>query len=200
MEDRKAELNLVVGINGTGKTTWLEKNIVNNGKKCLIITPDPMEWKQIPEIRYEDIRTLNGVGKIIYSDSKTLEKIKSNYSGGALILDDAMSYLDEQTPSVLQFLYIRRRQRGVDIYIVAHGLRQIPPKAFTFASWLILFNSVENFQMRKKELLPDTFEKIIKAQTEISKKVVQGFPYHYKIILLDQQIKGSYVAAKKQNI
>lgn len=197
--DRKTELNLVVGINGTGKTTWIEKNVVSGSQKCLIVTPDPAEWKQIPEVKFEDIRTLNGVGKIIYSNEKTLKKIKESFFGGALILDDAMSYLDEQTPDVLQYLYIRRRQFGIDLYIVAHGLRQLPPKAFTFASWLILFNSVENFQVRKKELIPENYDKIIKAQEEISKKVVQGFPYHYKIILLDQQIKGTYVAAKKQN-
>lgn len=195
-EKRKANLNLVVGINGTGKTTWLNNEVVNKCKKCLIITPDPSEWKGIPTIKNEDIRTLNGIGKIIY-EKDTLNFVRNNYFGGSLILDDAMSYLNEFTPEAMQFLYTRRRQRGVDIYIVAHGLRQLPPKSFTFASWLILFNSVENFQGRKNLIHPETFEKIINAQNEIMKKVSSGYPYYYKIILLDHQIKGSYVAAKK---
>lgn len=193
---RKVNLNLVVGINGTGKTTWLENEVVKKADRCLIITPDKSEWKHIPIISAKDVRTFKGVGKLIY-ESDTLKLVENSYSGGALILDDAMSYLDEVTPDSMQYLYIRRRQKGVDIYIVAHGLKQLPPKAFTFASWLILFNSVENFSTRKNLLHPDNYNKIINAQNEIMKKVSAGFPYYYKIILLDHQILGSYVAAKK---
>lgn len=195
-EKRKANLNLVVGINGTGKTTWLNNEVVKKVEKCLIVTVDSTEWKQVPTIRPEDVRTFTGISKIIYNDN-TLEVIKNNFFGGALILDDAMSYLNNQTPAILRYLYIRRRQHGVDLYVVAHGLKQLPPQIFSFATWLVLFNSTENFSLRKKEIVEETYNKIINAQSEIMKKVSSGFPYYYKIILLDHQIKGSYVAAKK---
>jgi hypothetical protein len=107
-----------------------------------------------------------------------------------------MAYLDEQTPGVLQYLYIRRRQFGIDLYIVAHGLRQLPPKCFTFGSWLVLFNTTENFSQRKKELLPDMYNRIIAAQESIAKEVVKGNPYHHEILLLDQQIKGLHEQGK----
>jgi len=108
-----------------------------------------------------------------------------------------MDYLTEVTPAVMKFFYIRRRQFGIDVYMVGHGLRQLPPKCFSYASWLILFDSSENFIERKKELLKDTFDKILKAQARISKKVEAGNPYYYEIILLDTQIRGSYVAQNK---
>lgn len=195
---RKAILTLVVGINGTGKTTWLNNQIVNKSKKCLIITPDSSEWKTVPTITPGEVRTFTGIGKLIYNDD-TLEVIKNNFFGGSLILDDAMSYLNNQTPDTLRYLYIRRRQRGIDLYVVAHGLKQLPPQIFTFATFLVLFNSVENFQLRKKEIIEENFNKIIEAQTEIMKKVQSGNPYYFKILLLDQQIKGQYVANRKKS-
>ncbi|MDX9696477.1 MAG: hypothetical protein RBT49_11865 [Bacteroidales bacterium] len=194
---RKCELVLVVGINGTGKTSFIRNEIVSK-QKSLIVTPDPAEWKELQTITTaNEIRNLQGAARIVYDSTETLELIKENYSGGALILDDAMAYLNEQTPNILQYLYIRRRQFGIDLYIVGHGLRQLPPKCFTFGSWLILFNSVENFQARKNELIPDIYNKVIEAQERISKKVSAGEPYYKEIILLDQQIRGTYVAQTK---
>lgn len=190
---RKTELNIVVGINGTGKTTFIKDKILNINNKNLVVTPDGAEWKHLPLIKSGDeIRNLKTNARIIYEDTNTLELIKCNYSGGTLILDDAMAYLNEQTPSIMQYIYIRRRQFGIDLYIVAHGLRQLPPKVFTFASWLFLFNSVENFTSRKKEILPELFNKITTAQERINKQVVTGNPYYYEIILMDPQIKGIY--------
>jgi hypothetical protein len=195
--NRKTELNLVVGINGTGKTTFIKEKIVEKSKKSLIVTPDYAEWRNLPLIETpEQIKNLQGAARIIYKDSSTLENIKKSFSGGNLILDDAMAYLNEQTPNTMSYMYIRRRQYGIDLYIVAHGLRQLPPKAFTYGSWLFLFNTSENFTARKKELLPEVYEKIIKTQNEIGKKVIKGEPYHYEIILLDQQIKGTYIAQR----
>jgi hypothetical protein len=116
--------------------------------------------------------------------------IKLNFYGGNLILDDAMAYLTNQTPEIMRYLYIRRRQFGIDLYIVAHGLRQLPPQVFTFASFLILFNSTENFSYRKRDLQPELFEKITTAQNRITQKVEAGNPYYYEFILLDPQIKA----------
>ncbi len=199
-KSRKYELNMVVGINGTGKTHFLKNEITQklHPDKALILTPDYAEWREVEEIKTPlQIRDFSGIKRMIYESPDDLENIKSNFSGGALILDDAMAYLNEQTPSTLQYLYIRRRQFGIDLYIVAHGLRQLPPKVFTFGSWLFLFNSAENFSARKKELIPEIYDKIIDSQRRINQKVSSGHPYYYEIILLDQQIKGVYEQQRK---
>ncbi|MDR3046196.1 MAG: hypothetical protein LBU51_01095 [Bacteroidales bacterium] len=199
MMNRKTELNLIVGVNGSGKTTFIDQQIVSNSEKSLVVTPDDMEWKNLPEIPLSEIRTFTGNGKIIYRGPDTIEYIKKNYSGGNLIMDDAMAYLNHQTPDTMRYIYIRRRHFGIDVYIVAHGLRQVPPQCFTFSSWLILFNSVENFRNRKNEIQPELFEKIITAQSRISNNVVNGKPYYYEIILLDTQIRGQYEYDRKNH-
>lgn len=197
MSKRKTELTLICGINGTGKTTWLGNNIVDKSKKAIIVTPDCFEWKRYPDLDLKEIRSFSGVRRVVYKSPEELDYLCKCYSGGDLILDDAMAYLTFQTPECLQWIYTRHRQNGVDIYIVAHGLRQFPPRVFTFAQWLVLFNSVENFNSRKKDIREDIFNRIIQAQKRISEKVLAGNPYYHEIMLFDDQIKGKWTTTKK---
>lgn len=187
---RKTQLNLVVGINGTGKTTWIRDNVVCRGRKSLIVTPDSAEWRFLPLVNSPDeIRQLQGAARIIYEGKNTLQLIQDHFYGGALILDDAMAYLNEQTPRTMQYIYIRRRQFGIDLYIVAHGLRQLPPKCFTFGSFLIQFATTENFSARKKELEEETFNRILEAQRTLKKACEQGENYKFIITKLDPTIQ-----------
>lgn len=194
--ERKTELNIIIGINGSGKTTFIRDKVLPNRKRSIIITPDEMEWTSVPFLRPSEIKSFEGPKRIMaYPDNfnSIIELLKKEkYANGSIILDDCKSYIKSVTDETLRYLYIRRRQFNIDIYLVAHGLRQVPPEAFTFASWLILFNSVENFSARKGEVLPETYQTIIEAQKEIKMRVKNGDPYLYKIILLDEQIRGIY--------
>lgn len=182
-------MNLVVGINGTGKSTWLKSNVVERQQKVLVLTPDDSEWRMLPTIRTpQEARQLQGRARLVYNDVGTIEMIKDNYYGEVLIMDDAMAYLRNQTDDTMRYLYIRRRQRGLDVYLVAHGLRQLPPQCFTFGSFLILFASTENFADRKRELQPATFDRIVVAQSRLNLLCDKGNPYEYEIIKLDPSI------------
>ena len=186
---RKTQLNLIVGINGTGKTTFIKEKVVSTRNKNLIVTPDDAEWTWLPIVSTpSEIYNLQGSARMIYNSADDLLTIQRNFFGGNLILDDAMAYLDQQTPSTMQYIYIRRRQLGIDCYIVAHGLRQLPPKVFTFGSFLILFASTENFSVRKKDLQPELFARIISEQNRLNTLAYKGNPYNYSIIKLDPTI------------
>lgn len=185
---RKAQLNLVAGVNGTGKTTFLLSNVVQRSRKALVLTPDDMEWQQLPLVATPaDIYNLQQPSRIVYTDG-ILDTIARYHFGGPLILDDAMAYLDHQTPNTMRYIYIRRRQRGVDIYLVTHGLRQIPPQAFSFASYLILFATTENFSARRRELQPDIFDTIMRAQEEVNAAAHRD-PYNHRVIAIDPQLR-----------
>jgi hypothetical protein len=196
--ERKCEFNLVVGINGTGKTTWLNKNAVEPFQKSLIVTAHDCEWNQLPEIKTaREIYDLKGRARMVYEDMETLTNLLQ-YHGGSLIFDDGRMFLNAKTAAALRKIYIKRRQRGIDIFLSAHGLRQIPVEAFSFASWLFLFNTTENFADRKKDIYPDLYNKIVAAQAEVYKKVQAGDPYFYKTILIDEQIRALWKQNKEK--
>jgi len=183
---RKTQLNLVVGINGTGKTTFLRENVVKRGGKCLVVTPDDYEWRELPEVTTAtEIYNLQHGARLVYRGPETLEMAIGSFYGGALILDDAMAYIGFQTSDTMRFLYIRRRQRGVDVYVVAHGLRQVPVQCFTFGSFLILFATTENFSSRKKELDDEIFRRILETQQELNRACRAGKRYECRMIKLD---------------
>ena len=48
-EERAAKLVILLGHNGTGKTTMLRKILQESGQRCLIVTPDDVEWTDLPE-------------------------------------------------------------------------------------------------------------------------------------------------------
>ena len=76
---RKTELTILIGINGSGKTTFLRNEIVAKSNKCLIVTPYMDEWKDIPIISYNQIRTFSGTARIIFT--KFLHNSKSKFGG-----------------------------------------------------------------------------------------------------------------------
>lgn len=184
---RKTQLNLVVGINGTGKTTFIRENVVEKSRKSLVVTPDDYEWRTLPEVSTpQEIYNMQQPSRLVYRGPETMEMAIKNFYGGALILDDAMAYIGFQTSDTMRFLYIRRRQRGVDVYVVAHGLRQVPAQCFTFGSYLILFATTENFSSRKKELDGDIYQKILDAQKQLNRDCMQhGKKYEHRFIKLD---------------
>ena len=88
---------VIVGTNGVGKTTILNKMVNESGKKTLILEPDGMEWGGVPEINTEQIPKFSQVEKpykarMISPEPEDLEEF-IKYSNGNLVLDDCRYYL-----------------------------------------------------------------------------------------------------------
>lgn len=181
--------SILVGINGTGKTTFL-KNVltqtVTAENRALIVTPDPTEWKDVQEVAGCEIATFNGIRKVIYYKG-CMEMIQQYYSNGILVMDDARTYIHAQSDDFMIWLQIRRRQAGIDIFTMFHGLTQVPPVFFTFATNLILFYTKDNIKRRGDYVDEDDFNEIEAAKRRIAAKVKAGDPYYYEIIKLDKR-------------
>lgn len=199
--ERACKLILIIGYNGTGKTTITKKLVINELKKkeshILVVTPDDIEWNTLQEVhpRYPArIKNYAGARKIIFSkkinypdpENRTMQKegstvdlVADYFRNGLVVFDDCRAYFKSLTEDSLHNLYIRRRQKMVDIIMVAHGFTEIPPKAFTFASEIILFKTMDNISKRK-DVLKD-FVKMQQAQQYVNEQAIKN--PHFNIVI-----------------
>lgn len=183
MTGRQAKLMIILGYNGTGKTTLLKKiiqNEINKGGRALIITPDDIEFNEYKTLHLLNAHTLDFTGgrRIIFQESYTLQNIH-HFTKGLLVFDDCRAYLKSTTDEAIHNLLIRRRQRQIDIVAVGHGFTEVPPKFFTFASEIILFETKDNIYSRKTVI--KDFEKMQKSQEAVN-KLADKNPHIYDII------------------
>lgn len=168
---RAAKQIIILGFNGTGKTT-LTRKFVNRAlrrkEKVLVITPDFAEWTDIPETlldRPSDFE-FTGVRRFIWEDSSVLKKINLYYFNGLIVFDDCRAYLSAVTDPELKRLYIRRRQKMIDIIMCGHGFTDVPPQAFTNCSEFILFLTKDNISRRKNVIL--NYDKVAESQARVN--------------------------------
>ncbi|MDP3914374.1 MAG: hypothetical protein Q8R96_11645 [Bacteroidota bacterium] len=189
--ERETKQTIVLGYNGTGKSTLVRKimeaHTSKPDRRALIITPDASEWQDIEETALllpSDFQ-FTGARRFIWSfirkeDLAAMERLRKWYFDGMLIFDDCRSYLQANTNDWLKYLYIRRRQKMIDLMLVTHGFTDVPPQAFTNCSDLFLFKTVDNIDRRKNELI--NFDEILKAQARVNKKAEENKHYYERII------------------
>lgn len=178
---RAAKLTIILGTNGTGKTTLLQSIINRSHYRALIVTPDGAEWLQYPENKLltpEDF-TFTGVNRHIFNPYSGSLNYLPYFSNGTLIFDDCRSYLKAKTEDKIHDILIRRRQRMIDIFAVGHGFNEVPPVFFTFCSDIFLFRTTDNI-VRRKDCLKD-YKRMQEAQMRINKKA-QKEPHYFEHI------------------
>jgi GTPase SAR1 family protein len=185
-EGRFPKQIIILGTNGTGKSTLAKKLVANEMKKkdshVLVIVPDDMEWNTIPWVHpaYNwRIKDYVKARKIIY-EKGLLTTIFEKFRSGLLVFDDCRAYLTATVELDLKQILIRRRQLMIDIIMIAHGFTDVPPQAFTNATHYILFKTIDNVE-RRKDVLGTNFDKMKEAQVRINKEAINN-PHYCEII------------------
>lgn len=184
-EGRTPKQIIILGTNGTGKTTLAKKLVLNELKKTdshvLIVTPDDMEWNSIPYVHPKfthRIATYVGARKVIYEPG-LIDNIRENFKNGLLLFDDCRAYFKASLDDSLHSLLIRRRQQMIDIIAVGHGFTEVPPKFFTFATHFALFKTIDNINRRRDCI--QNFDVMQKAQERINQRALTD-PHYFEII------------------
>ncbi len=184
---RRTKFILILGYNGTGKSTFVEKMIqsaMKTNRRVLVCTPHDVEWLKYDLIETnKNILNFKGVKRKIIFDLSDLENILQYYRNGLLIFDDCRVYFNSTTNQLIRKLMIERRQKMLDVVAVGHGFTEVPPAFFTFASELVLFKTNDNIKKRKDVI--NNFELLEKEKNEIDNNAIKQ-PYFYKIINLMQ--------------
>lgn len=179
--DRDAQLTIVLGFNGTGKTTTLEDILKTSRRRCLVITPHDREWVHYPhnDLKSKEDFLWQGITRHIFDPTRTLGTLsKIKYLKDCiLVFDDCRAYFRASTTVEIQQLIISRRQNMIDIFAVGHGFTQVPPVFFTFASDIILFRTRDNILKRKDCLI--NFDQMVELQKKVNNEALTN--PHYKI-------------------
>jgi len=157
----------------------------NLNRRTLIITPDPFEkqWADTKTISRKDLKTFSGTKKIIYRKNDFIG-LRKQLSNAVLVLDDFKAYGDisNKEKEALRYLCVRRAQKQLDIFIIAHGFTEIVPTyLFTFASYYIIFKTRDSIKKVKNRI--KNFELVDTSVNEVDKNKDH---HYYKIINLNE--------------
>lgn len=199
MELRAAKCTLVLGFNGTGKTTFIRETLeallersraTGRRLKVLIVTPDDTEWQDYPENTLEspDDYIYEGIQRHVWTEDLgeakhySLTRI-SMFNSGIIVFDDCKVYFGDILPQEIINLFVRRRQRSLDVFFVGHGFTTIPPRAFTYYSDAFLFRTVDNIDRRKNCIT--NFDYFKRCQAEVNERAKRDPYYHKRIRNID---------------
>ncbi len=179
---------LVIGTNGTGKTTYLFKVVqaVKGFRRVLVVDFENAErvWQSFKEIDPADrseMMAFQGIRRINWAqhDDATLRLLRNFYRNGILVFDDCRTYLKANLEDELHQLLIRRRQYMLDIFVVAHSFQDVPPKFFQFSTDIVLFRIARPIDDRKRMLANPT--QVLAAHDRIQ-RLSQANPHYHEII------------------
>jgi hypothetical protein len=175
---RAAKQFIILGFNGTGKTTLVEKFVkasLVKQEKVLVVTPDGTEWTHLRETMLKTAADFDFSGAKRYvwdEDPDVIGRIYKYFFEGLLIFDDCRSYLSSLIDPNLKRIFMRRRQMKVDVVLCGHGFSDVPVQAFTNTSDYFLFLTLDKFK-RKKDIIP-RYELILEAQQRINARALDS--------------------------
>ncbi|MCK9412849.1 MAG: ATP-binding protein [Prolixibacteraceae bacterium] len=182
LEIRTPKQTILIGTNGTGKTSYLDQLVVSElkrgSRRVLIVVPDKFEWSTFEYVSPEMIGEFVGARKIIYQDG-LLNTLLDRFHNGMLIFEDCRHYFGNSKCDLLHSLLIRRRYNGIDIVFSGHRFSDIPPKPFVFATHYALFKTIDNIVRRKNAI--QNYEAMKEAQKRINDRAIND-PHYFEII------------------
>ena len=182
-EVRQSLFFIIVGTNGTGKTTLLNKLIGESGRKALIVEPDGFEWRDVKEIDISQVGEFSaGFGKVVAPDTEDLEEL-IYFQNGSLVLDDCRYYLKSRMEEAIRKILIRRRHNSIDVFAVAHGLSEVPASFYTFATHLICFKTNDSLVRLRNNT---DKEKIHRLRIAIDGVNNHPNPHHFKVFNISE--------------
>jgi hypothetical protein len=176
---------LLLGTNGTGKSTRLmdlAERRIKQGHRVLFIPAHEHEtsFNKYPPMHIKEVDTFTGGRRIYVTNEDQFVELILKIRNLVLVCDDFRVYLPkDRTHPEVRKLFIKRRHINVDIYMAAHGFKEVPPPFFAFMDYIFLHKTLDASMNRIREF-PNPKGLMEKVQ-EVN-KAAQKDQYHCEII------------------
>jgi energy-coupling factor transporter ATP-binding protein EcfA2 len=183
---RERRFNLVVGAPGSGKSTFVAEIVkkYNNGNVCVWkhkANYDDPAFKFLPiktESNWRQGVSPGNAAKFMMVGNKdgyksmlkwlVDENNSTRFRNGLLVVDDATIFEKYVLSEEMQELVAMRRHHGyfLDIWLVYHGMTQLPIEQFTFVNNVIIFNTADNMKYKSSKIPADKLNAaVLRAQS-----------------------------------
>lgn len=176
-----ARFNIVVGTNGTGKSTLVNQVIERTHFRDVLVYIENIDtygnpFKKLPTVPFYSYKG----GKVtIDADEVPFDKfinaVVDHFRNGMLVIDEAGMYqmFEKGMPiPALVKLFKQRRKYNIEIYFIYHGVSEIPVRLFKWCNNVILFHQTDEFK-HKAAVIP-RIDELRAAQQRIRKHYFSG--------------------------
>lgn len=174
---RDAAIIIVMGKNGTGKSTLAKKFIDAQGGRILVITMNnaPKIWRPYPIIDAADPGSYkdweSGIKQVchIQHGKDTMDYVHKYFHNGILVLDDCKAYVPTNVDNDLGLkrIMIDFRHKMLDVYFIVHGPTQVPRQVWAFYSYAWVGATDALFD---KRLPIDSCSRLLEAQKDVNER------------------------------
>ena len=180
MKHRDAQVTIIVGRNGTGKSTFCEKIVKSINQRTLAVTYNgmPKIWRPYKEVDIRKPKAMEfkkGIRQVVaarYEESakknKVFEHIYTNFRNGVIIWDDCRGYIDASVDRDRYFrqLILDFRHKMLDMIFVVHSPSDVPPRLWGFAS--TAFIGATDALVNRSQVKTHSAERIIEVQQRVN--------------------------------
>ena len=183
-DKRQPTFLILIGTNGTGKTTWLKNNLLPINQKNFVVPANEMDstaW-DIPFLTSEEFKNGFTGSRLILPDPAIVLKAIQNpkIKGGGLIIDDYRNFLQTNAaiPAIWRKLFSDRRHKMLDIAICGHDPAAINAGLFSFNPILVLFKTTRPFARNISDKVMN-YDQLLKTQNRVNKKAMTN-PHYFE--------------------
>ena len=182
MQERDAQVIIIIGRNGTGKSTFCEKIVKAIKSKSIVVTYNglPKIWRNYPKIdlrKSKDLRFKRGIKQVIAAEYEVSRKrndlfelIYKRFSNGIVVFDDARGYISSNVDDDKYFrhLLLDFRHRMLDLIFVVHSPADVPPRVWGSAT-TVFVGSTDSL-VNKAQVKTDSAPRIIEIQKFVNEQ------------------------------
>lgn len=179
---RDAQTTIIIGRNGTGKSTYCKKILDKLKGKAIVVTYNgaPKIWRKYKEARIDDPKHMQkfqkGVRQVIaarYEDGRknhTFKYIYKNFRNGTVIFDDCRGYINSNIDNDQYFrhLMLDFRHKMLDLFFVVHSPSDVPPRVWGFASTVFVGSTASFLRPAQASIDTESVNKIVAAQHSVN--------------------------------